>query len=48
LQQILALNMILYAPSQGGSGIRMLDRGLVGWLLPEARKKEKGPHQFFV
>jgi hypothetical protein len=35
-------------PSQGGSGIRMPDRGPVGWLLLEARKKKKGPHQFFV
>jgi len=32
---------------QGGSGIRMPDQMLVGWLPPGAQKKKKGHHQNF-
>ena len=37
---------LLWSDTQGGSGIRMLDRTLVGWLLHKAWKKKNGPQIF--
>jgi len=47
-QFFLSAEMVSRIRHQGGSGIRMLDRGPVGWLPLESQKKKNGLHQFLA